>query len=379
MSIDDRLGVAYQIIDAIAYVHEMKVIHRDLKPQNILFKGRDVKLIDFGLAVVAEKSIGSQGMTVENADAGTWRYKAPEQVFANQRLSGKTDVFAFGLILYELFSYKRPWEGKGSMEIMGLVQEARSKPAVSSADEIQKQPPFFEFDEKDLVDGGVNNAALRDEIKRIVSACTMFNPDFRPRSAMLTREVEKLKSVAASGMIAKPPPLQPLEKVVEDPTPKNFDFNKPYVFISYRSSHYDKVKRAVDILRNEMKMQVWLDRERIVSGDSWAKSIGIGVESASCILAFWSDLWMDSNNCRAEWNMFVQRVNMKEGVTRKDCFAMVVDEWDFKMDPEMKLFTFGNTVQYRPIHEVSPTSAEFHSTVQVVGEQIKERLGQPRS
>ncbi len=100
---DQRLirKVATEMLEALSYAHKKQVYHRDLKPDNILItnRGDNVKLIDFGLAA-ADKFDDIQGATF----VGTKKYAAPEQLSNSTMVDGRSDLYAFGLILLEMFT-----------------------------------------------------------------------------------------------------------------------------------------------------------------------------------------------------------------------------------------------------------------------------------
>ncbi|MEO8052798.1 MAG: protein kinase [Acidobacteriota bacterium] len=103
LSIDDTLRYGAQIADALAAAHAKGIVHRDLKPGNIMVTKSGVKVLDFGLA----KSRGAETMTGTNVIMGTPAYMAPEQ--REGRDAGpRTDLYALGLVLYEMATGKRP-------------------------------------------------------------------------------------------------------------------------------------------------------------------------------------------------------------------------------------------------------------------------------
>ncbi|MFN3243175.1 MAG: protein kinase domain-containing protein [Planctomycetota bacterium] len=116
---DEAARIVWQIADALAHAHDAGVLHRDVKPSNILLRrdGRAV-LTDFGLA----REVGRPSMTQSGEFAGTAYYAAPEQVLGRSRdLDGRVDVFALGVVLYELLTLHRPFEGANSHEVAQAV------------------------------------------------------------------------------------------------------------------------------------------------------------------------------------------------------------------------------------------------------------------
>ena len=99
------LKMAQQVLAALDAAHQQGIIHRDIKPDNILLHGDRALLADFGIAKLMQ---GDPGLTVVGTFMGTPDYAAPEQVLALP-LDGRSDLYAFGVVLYELFVRTRPW------------------------------------------------------------------------------------------------------------------------------------------------------------------------------------------------------------------------------------------------------------------------------
>ena len=104
INISECRKILFQLCEALNYMHQKCIIHRDLKPSNILFdKNGNIKLCDFGLAIsTAHMKLNN------NSICGTWSYIAPETV-AKHHISASVDVFALGVIMYELFTGYQPF------------------------------------------------------------------------------------------------------------------------------------------------------------------------------------------------------------------------------------------------------------------------------
>src|SRR6476619_7865675 len=115
---DRALVAARKICAGLAAAHDRGVIHRDLKPQNIMVNKRgDIVIMDFGLAAIADQLTGAE---VRN---GTPAYMAPEQL-RGAGVTQASDIYALGLVLYELFTGKRPYEAKTVQQLIDLQESA---------------------------------------------------------------------------------------------------------------------------------------------------------------------------------------------------------------------------------------------------------------
>jgi eukaryotic-like serine/threonine-protein kinase len=116
MEQDRAIRIALAILEALEYIHANGVVHRDLKPENIMVDAEDnIKLIDFGIA--SDSAARRLTYSKITATLGTPDYIAPEQV-KGKRGDGRTDIFAMGVILYEMLSGKLPFSGPSPLAVM---------------------------------------------------------------------------------------------------------------------------------------------------------------------------------------------------------------------------------------------------------------------
>ena len=138
MPVSDALSVAIQVASAMTAAHDAGIVHRDIKPENIMLR-RDgyVKVVDFGLAKLTERAAPSSSglsspiaLTQSGMVVGTVQYMSPEQATASL-IDGRSDVFAFGAVLYEMLSGDRAFQGRTPTEALAalLTKEPAPLPA----------------------------------------------------------------------------------------------------------------------------------------------------------------------------------------------------------------------------------------------------------
>ncbi|HEY8183757.1 MAG TPA: serine/threonine-protein kinase [Thermoanaerobaculia bacterium] len=148
LPVEKALMLTREICSGLAAAHDKGVIHRDLKPANVMIDGRGrARVTDFGLALAAESA---------NDTAGTPAYMAPEQL-AGERASVKSDIYALGLVLYEIFTGRRAFEGISTNDLLARQRAEFTRPTVVTRD-------------------------VPAVIERIIVRCLDANPEARPDS-----------------------------------------------------------------------------------------------------------------------------------------------------------------------------------------------------
>ena len=133
LPLDQALRYGTEMSDALDKAHRKGIVHRDLKPGNVVLTKEGVKLLDFGLAKrtqseaeghspLSELPTQQKALTADGAIIGTFQYMAPEQL-EGKEVDTRTDVFAFGVTLYEMLTGKRPFEGKSAASLIAAIIE----------------------------------------------------------------------------------------------------------------------------------------------------------------------------------------------------------------------------------------------------------------
>jgi len=124
LEVNEALDMFESMAGALGAAHRVGVVHRDLKPDNIFLAkfdaiGQVVKVLDFGLAKLLDRAADNDGlMTEPNLRLGTPRYMAPEQALGIQPIDSRCDVYALGLLLFEMLAQRAPFTGEDGMEVL---------------------------------------------------------------------------------------------------------------------------------------------------------------------------------------------------------------------------------------------------------------------
>jgi len=183
----DLLRYASQIADALDKAHRQGMVHRDLKPGNVMLTKAGAKLLDFGLAKGGEILQGDMGssptvsraLTAQGTIVGTMQYMSPEQL-EGKDAGARSDIFSFGSMLYEMATGKKAFEAKSQASLIAAILKEEPRPMR----ELQPMTPLL--------------------LEHIVKTCLAKDPDERPQSAHdLKLELDWIRESSGISDVAK--------------------------------------------------------------------------------------------------------------------------------------------------------------------------------
>ncbi len=118
MPVPEAIRVLRDVADALEYAHEHGVVHRDIKPENVLLSGHHGLVTDFGVSKALANSTGQQSLTSMGVALGTPTYMSPEQATADPNVDHRTDIYALGVLGYELMAGRPPFSGNTPQQVL---------------------------------------------------------------------------------------------------------------------------------------------------------------------------------------------------------------------------------------------------------------------
>jgi serine/threonine-protein kinase len=120
-----------EVADALAYAHARGVVHRDVKPENVMLSGRHALVMDFGIAKAVSEAGG--GLTTVGVSIGTPAYMSPEQAVADPNVDHRADLYAFGVMGYEMLAGRTPFDGMAPQQVLAAHVTRAPEPLAARA------------------------------------------------------------------------------------------------------------------------------------------------------------------------------------------------------------------------------------------------------
>src|SRR5256712_2145355 len=118
LPVASAVRILSEVVDALAEAHRHGVIHRDIKPENVLLTGRHALVADFGVAKAISDAAAQQALTTIGVALGTPVYMAPEQAAADPRVDHRADIYAVGVLAYEMLAGRPPFTGETPQRVL---------------------------------------------------------------------------------------------------------------------------------------------------------------------------------------------------------------------------------------------------------------------
>lgn len=287
VTVPEALRITRQLADALAYAHEQGIVHRDIKPDNVLFRERDdaAILTDFGIA----KSLNNDDnqLTQVGSTVGTPKYMSPEQA-RGQRLDGRADLYSLGCVLYEMLTGQPPFLAE---EAVTLAIKHCQDPVPRLPGELNRLQPLLDrLLAKNASQRQRNGHELVEELDRLIQPARPVSFSTRPVSNPTLNTATTVVQPALQA-------TQPLQPALAAPTPAASSpgnsytaffrteesssgnlLNKRYQLqAAFSCEDYDEFKRQFQKLQDELK--TWLEKR-----GKKAKALHIAIQAHPWIL-----------------------------------------------------------------------------------------------
>ncbi|HUC42016.1 MAG TPA: serine/threonine-protein kinase, partial [Gemmatimonadales bacterium] len=197
LAVRDAVRILKDVADALAYAHARGVVHRDIKPDNVLLSGHHAVVADFGVAKAVSQAKTESGLTSVGVALGTPAYMAPEQAAGDPNIDARADIYAFGAMAYEMLTGRPPFAGMAPHQMLAAHV---TEPVVPITDHRPTLPPA---------------------LANLVMACLAKNPADRPQRA--EELMGALEGMATpSGSMAVPSPVATVRNVLRRPRNRVF-------------------------------------------------------------------------------------------------------------------------------------------------------------
>ena len=204
LSLDEALRITCEVASALDHSHRHGIVHRDVKPENILIEDGQALLADFGIARAAS-ALGAEKLTSTGVSLGTPTYMSPEQGMADPNVDGRSDIYSLGCVLYEMLAGQPPFTGRTTQALIARhsLDTVPSLTVVRSSIPDEVEDAIMVALEKVPADRYATAAEFADALK----ACQMSGMHHVSRSMRRSRQIQRpprrnWKVIAASVVVA---------------------------------------------------------------------------------------------------------------------------------------------------------------------------------
>ncbi|MCH9015138.1 MAG: protein kinase [Gemmatimonadetes bacterium] len=206
LPVSDAIRILSEVADALSFAHARGVVHRDIKPDNVMISGRHSLVMDFGVAKAVSEAADAGELTSAGVALGTPAYMAPEQAAADEHVDHRVDIYALGVLAYELLTGRPPFSGGSAQQVLSAQVTQKPVPVIEYRESI---PPLLaeivmKCLEKHSADRWQSADELRSELERVATPSQGVSASQTPAGAAawapgLSR---RLKRTVGVGVIA---------------------------------------------------------------------------------------------------------------------------------------------------------------------------------
>jgi serine/threonine-protein kinase len=191
LPVTDAVRLLSEMADALGYAHAQGVVHRDIKPENVMLSGRHALVMDFGVAKAVSEASGRNRLTTAGVALGTPAYMAPEQASADPHLDHRVDIYALGVVGYELLAGRPPFTGGSPQQV--LAAHVMQAPELVSAHRPSLSPALSSVIMKALEKRPADRWQTAEEM------VTQLEPLMTPSGGMTPTQTQPVSGVPPVG------------------------------------------------------------------------------------------------------------------------------------------------------------------------------------
>jgi Tol biopolymer transport system component/tRNA A-37 threonylcarbamoyl transferase component Bud32 len=139
LPVTEAVRIIREVADALAFAHSQGVVHRDIKPDNVMLSGRHAMVTDFGVAKAVSEATGRSTLTTAGVALGTPTYMAPEQATADPHVDHRADIYAIGVMAYELLAGRTPFQGASPQAVLAAHVTEEAVPVTRHRDQVSAE------------------------------------------------------------------------------------------------------------------------------------------------------------------------------------------------------------------------------------------------
>lgn len=283
LPINDALRTASQVADALNYAHRKGMVHRDIKPDNIMFMDetyQQAMLTDFGVArILSLSSLPSTGLMI-----GTPAYLAPE-IITGRDADERSDLYSLGVVLFEMLTGRTPYAADTPMAV--LLKHVNAP-----------LPSLSEYGRE-----------LPEMVETILLKALIKNPDERYQTAAdMKTALDNVQTRLANPLSAQKP-LEPLrisseqEKIQQTAADVKKILNNR-IFISYKRLDWEKFVQPLVARLQTHGLSYWVDQRLIEGGDDWMDEINRALKECDTMILCISPEALESRHVKMEYRYF---------------------------------------------------------------------------